>query len=61
MTVMKPALGLASLVAVALALGACATAASAPAARNTGYTSCLIDPSERGTRPLILFFCIQNP
>lgn len=50
----------ASLLALALALGACATAGAAQP-RSTGSVSCLLDPAERGTRPLILFFCFQNP
>lgn len=58
---MKRPLRLASLVLLAFAMGACATTGPAQSARSTGRVSCLVDPSERGTRPLILFFCIQNP
>jgi hypothetical protein len=57
---MKRPLRVASLLALALALGACATTGAAQP-RSTGPVSCLLDPAERGTRPLILFFCIQNP
>jgi len=58
---MKPRLRLGSLVLLAFVLAACATTGSGRATRNPGHVSCLLDPSERGTRPLILFFCFQNP
>ena len=58
---MKRPVRAASLLALALALGACAATGSAQPARTTGHVSCLLDPAERGTRPLILFFCFQNP
>ena len=58
---MKPRVRVASFVALALVLGACATAGPAQRTRTPGHVSCLVDPAERGTRPLILFFCYQNP
>jgi len=46
-----------------LALSGCASGQPSPPPTATASprARCLVDPNERGTRPLVFLFCVESP
>jgi hypothetical protein len=58
---LRPALVVPLLLAVAVATGCASVNPPAARATSTPQARCLVDPHEAGARPLIFLFCIQSP